>query len=100
WANFFGMGIVNPIDDMDPDKATHPELLKLLADEFVASGFDQKHLIRCICLSRTYQRSSTVIPENKEDDKLYSHMKAKVMSADMLYDSLAIVLEHSAGDAQ
>ena len=100
WANFFGHGIVNPVDDMDPEKATHPELLKLLSDEFVASGYDQKHLIRCICLSKTYQRTSAVLPENKSDDKLYSHMKAKVMSADMLYDSLAIVLGHTVGDAQ
>jgi len=99
WANFFGTGIVNPIDDMDPDKATHPELLKLLTDEFVASGYDQKHMIRCICESRTYQRTSAVLPENKDDDKLYSHMKTKVMSADMLYDSLEIVLERSAGEA-
>ncbi|HEV3145469.1 MAG TPA: DUF1549 and DUF1553 domain-containing protein [Gemmataceae bacterium] len=95
WANFFGRGIINPVDDMsDEDKATHPEILKLLSEEFVASGFDLKHLIRCICLSETYQRSSQALPSNKEDDKWYSHMKPKVMSADMLFDSLAVVLGH------
>lgn len=99
WANFFGHGIVNPIDDMDPDRATHPDILKLLSDEFTASGFDQKHLIRCICASKTYQRTSGVLPNNKDDEKLYSHMKTKVMSADMLFDSLAIVLGHSIGEA-
>jgi hypothetical protein len=98
WANFFGRGIINPVDDMsDEDKATHPEVLKLLADEFVASGFDLKHLIRCICLSESYQRSSQALPSNKEDDKLYSHMKPKVLSADMLFDSLAVVLGHPVG---
>jgi hypothetical protein len=98
WANFFGRGIINPVDDMsDEDKATHPEALKLLADEFVASGFDLKHLIRCICLSETYQRSSQALPSNKDDDKLYSHMKPKVLSADMLFDSLAVVLAHPVG---
>jgi hypothetical protein len=98
WANFFGRGIINPVDDMsDEDKATHPEVLKLLADEFVASGFDLKHLIRCICLSETYQRSSQALPSNKDDDDLYSHMKPKVLSADMLFDSLAVVLGRPVG---
>ena len=70
WANFFGRGIVNPIDDMRPESdSSHPEVLQLLAEEFAASGFDQKHLIRCICLSKTYQRSSRVLPENKVDDR-------------------------------
>ncbi|MCE9533545.1 MAG: DUF1549 and DUF1553 domain-containing protein [Planctomycetes bacterium] len=95
WANFFGRGIVNPVDDMiDTDRATHPEVLKLLAKEFSESNYDLKYLIRCICNSQTYQRTSSVLPANKDDDKLYSHMPVKVMSADMLYDSLQIVLGH------
>jgi Protein of unknown function (DUF1553)/Protein of unknown function (DUF1549) len=100
WTNFFGRGIVNPVDDMRPGAAnSHPELLDALAIEFAASGFDQKHLIRGICLSRAYQRSSQPLPENKEDDELLSHMRLKVMTADMLYDSLTIVLEHAVAEA-
>ena len=99
WANFFGRGIVNPIDDMRPESdSSHPEVLQLLAEEFAASGFDQKHLIRCICLSKTYQRSSRVLPENKADDLLYSHMPLKMMTADMLFDSLSVALDHSAAE--
>ena len=95
WANFFGRGIVNPVDDMRPSSANaYPDLLEALAIEFASSGFDQKHLIRCICLSKAYQRTSQAMPENKEDDELLSHMRLKVMTADMLYDSLAIVLDH------
>ena len=93
WANFFGRGLVNPVDDMvDLEQASHPELLKLLSTQFVASGYDLKYLVRCICNSQAYQRSSSIAPGNKEDDKLYSHMPVKVMSADMLYDSLQLVL--------
>jgi Protein of unknown function (DUF1549)/Protein of unknown function (DUF1553) len=93
WANFFGRGIVNPVDDMvDLDQASHPELLKLLSNEFVASGYDLKYLVRCICNSKAYQRTSTVTDANKSDKTLYSHMPVKVMSADMLYDSLQLVL--------
>jgi hypothetical protein len=99
WANFFSRGIVDPVDDMRAEnekKATHPEVLSMLADEFAASGFDLKNLVRCICLSKTYQRTSRPLPENKEDDTLLSHMPLKVMSADMLYDSLSVVLGHKA----
>jgi hypothetical protein len=93
WANFFGRGIVNPIDDMRTDSPnTHPALLDALAAEFTASGFDIKHLIRCICNSAAYQRTSRPLPGNRDDEELYSHMKLKVMSADMLYDSLTTVL--------
>lgn len=96
WANFFGKGIVEPLDDMrDLTKATHPEVLELLASEFATSGYDVKHLIRCIVSSQSYQRTSKPLPANKDDKVLYSHAPIKVMSADMLYDSLQVVLNHS-----
>ncbi|HMP18471.1 MAG TPA: DUF1553 domain-containing protein, partial [Gemmatales bacterium] len=96
WANFFGKGIIDPIDDMrDLSQATHPELLELLAREFTESGYDIKHLIRCIVSSQTYQRTSIPLPENKDDKTLYSRMPVKGMSADMLFDSLQVVMEKS-----
>ncbi|MDB5339786.1 MAG: hypothetical protein JWN70_5405 [Planctomycetaceae bacterium] len=101
WANFFGRGIVDPIDDMQADSPnTHPRLLSFLADEFAASKYDQKHLIRCICNSHVYQRSSQPTPENKSDDVLYSKMPLKIMTADMLYDSLATALGHQVAEAE
>lgn len=93
WAHFFARGIVNPIEDMHEDnEPTHPELLKLLTEEFVTSEFDLKHLIRCIAHSQAYQRTSAPTAENKDDDKLFSRQAVKVMSAEVLYDSLTQVL--------
>jgi hypothetical protein len=101
WANFFGRGIVNPVNDMRPEaRNTHPEVLRLLADEFVASGFDQKHLIRCVCLSKAYQRSSLPLPGNKADERWYSRGPVKVMSADLLFDSLGVALGHAPGERE
>jgi len=101
WANFFGRGIVNPIDDMRSESdSSHPEVLQLLAAEFTEFGFDQKHLIRCICLSKTYQRSSRVLPENKVDDLLYGRMPLKMMTADVLFNSLGVALDHSVAEQQ
>lgn len=59
WAILMGRGIIHPLDLNHADNPpSHPELLDLLAQEMVAHQFDIKWLIREICLSRAYQRSS------------------------------------------
>jgi len=94
WFYFFARGIVNPVDDFRAlNPPTHPGLMKLLASEFAASGFDVKHLIRCICNSDAYQRTSRVPKEMDEQDvaaltAAYGRMPLRVMTADVLYDSL------------
>jgi hypothetical protein len=101
WANFFGRGLVDPVDDLRPEnlaKCTHPEVMAALSEEFVASGFDLKDLVRCICNSKAYQRTSDPLPGNSGDDTLYARMPLKVLSADMLFDSLAVALNHPAAD--
>ena len=60
----------------------------LLADPFV----DLKNLIRAICTSQTYQRTSKPHDGNDDDPTLFSHMAIKVLSPEQLYDSLVQVL--------
>jgi hypothetical protein len=63
WALMMGRGLVHPLDmHHDENPPSHPELLDLLADEFVATGFDVKAFLRELALSRTYQRSSEPPP--------------------------------------
>src|SRR5262249_29105534 len=46
WAHFFGLGIIEPVDDLGPDHPpSHPELLDELCRQFVAHKFDTKFLI-------------------------------------------------------
>jgi Protein of unknown function (DUF1549)/Protein of unknown function (DUF1553) len=93
WAQFFGRGIVDPVDDMhDGNPPSHPELLQELAEQFAAHHFDVKFLIRASCNSRTYQRTSK--PNDKDDSgaNLFAHMAIKVNSPEQLYDSLLVVL--------
>jgi hypothetical protein len=93
WSHFFGRGFVNPIDDFRPDNpATCPEALDLLATEFTKGGCDLKHLIRVICSTQAYQRTSDALPDNKDDEKCFSHMALKQMSTDALYASLETAL--------
>ncbi len=93
WDQYFGRGLVNPIDDMgDENEPTHPDLLKGLAKEFSAGGFDIKNLVRAICLSNAYQRTSQPTGNNKSDSVLYSHMAIKVLTPEQLFDSLSVVV--------
>jgi hypothetical protein len=93
WSQYFGRGFVNPVDDMSKEnEATHPELLAALAKEFADSGFDVKHLVRGICNSKAYQRTSKPVGDNRDDRTLYSHQSIKVLSGEQLYDSLVSVV--------
>ncbi len=97
WEHFFGCSFTRPVDDMGPHNApSHPELLDHLAREFVASGYDLKQLMRWICLSDAYQRTSRFSKLNEQDDPatgaapLFSRVYLKGMTAEQLYDSLLL----------
>ena len=96
WAQMFGRGLVDPVDDLrDDNPASHPELLEALTDQFVAHRFDVKYLLRAIADSRAYHRTS--LPHALGgDEELYSHMPTKVMTPEQLFDSLAVVLGQKA----
>lgn len=96
WAHFFGRGFVNPLNDFgDHNAPSHPALLDELADEFVASGFDVRHLVRCVTLSDAYQRTSRVAPGNEkpEAEALFARMTPKALTPEQLYDALCVALE-------
>ena len=64
WWLLMGRGLVQPLDLQHAgNPASHPELLELLANEFAAGGFVWKPLLREICLSETYQRTSVAPDE-------------------------------------
>jgi hypothetical protein len=89
WAHFFRRGLVNPVDDLRPDNPpTHPVLLELLAGELNRSEFDLKHLVRCLCLSNAYQRTSIGLEEDGRENSSYDRMPVKMLPPGVLYDSL------------
>ena len=104
WAYFFVRGFVNPIDDIRSDNPpSHPELLDLLTEEFLASSFDVKHLLRCIVNASVYQRTSAADPRLGSDHsarllKAFARQPLKLISTDMLFDSLKLALQDSALD--
>ena len=101
WSQFFARGFVNPIDDMhDLNPASHPELLNELTAQFTASNFDLKQLVRGICNSQAYQRTSRPEGNNAKDKTLFSHMPLKVLTGEQLYDSLTEIVGLQKDDRQ
>jgi hypothetical protein len=92
WAQLFGSGFVNPVDDLhDGNPASHPALLDAMSRDFARNGFDVKFLYKSILLSKAYQRTSRPVGGNEKDEHLFSHQAVKVMSPEQLFDSLTRV---------
>jgi hypothetical protein len=90
WAHFFGVGLVDPVDDFnDTNSPSHPELLDELAKQFVANKFDLKFLVRAITLSKVYQRTSVAGPTAPEL-RLFARMPIKGLTGEQLYDSITV----------
>ena len=88
WYHLMGRGIVEPVDDFrESNPPASAELLKALADDFVAHGFDVKRTIRLILNSRVYQLSSLPNEFNAEDTRYFSHATVRMLSAEQLLDS-------------
>lgn len=86
WKRYMGRGLVEPVDDWERARPTHPELLRWLAREFVRGGYDVKHLARLILTSHAYQRATD--PSLKEPDVLYAAPAPRRLAAEQVVDSL------------
>ena len=94
WGHFFGRGIIHPIDDArSTNPPSNPELLDALARDFVASGYDVKHLIRVICNSAAYGLSSVPNETNQDDMQSFARYYPRRLSAEVLLDAIGQVLE-------
>jgi hypothetical protein len=91
WGHFFGLGIIDPVDDFgEANPPSHPELLDELGRAVVQHHFDLQFLIRAITASRTYQRTSRMTDSSQEDPRLFGRMPLKGLSPEQIFDSLAV----------
>lgn len=59
WSFYLGRGLVHPVEyDHEGNPPSHPELLKVLAEQFARGKYDIKAFVKEILLSQAYQRSS------------------------------------------
>ena len=86
------VGLVEMVDDMRlTNPASNEQLLNAAARFLVESRFDLKALMRAILQSKTYQRSSHPLPENKADTRFYSRYYPRRMMAEVLLDAMSQV---------
>ncbi len=86
WKQFMGRGIVEPLDDWEKGKATHPDLVKWLGRELVRGGYSMKNLARVILNSNAYQRATDT--ELREASPLYSAPAPRRLDAEQIVDSM------------
>jgi hypothetical protein len=89
WSELLGRGIVDPVDDFRvSNPPTNEALLEWLAQDFIAHGFNIKHLLRTITTSHIYQLSSEPNHYNVADTQNYSRFLKRRMSAEVLLDAV------------
>ena len=92
WAHFFGIGIIEPVDDVRiSNPASNPELLAELSKRFTSGHYDFKQLVRDICRSNAYQRSTTANESNATDEKNFARAKLRRIKAESLLDCITQV---------
>jgi hypothetical protein len=111
WAQFFGLGIVDPPDQFDPARLdpnnpptvpwpsdpsqpwplqpSNPQLLNSLAQDFIDSKFDLKSLMREITNSKTYQLSSRYDGTwNPAWENLFARKMVRRLWSEELHDAI------------
>ena len=95
WAELIGHGFVEPLDNFSPYvDLNHASTLDFLSHEFIASGFDMRHLIRMITLSDAYRRSQLTaevpLTIREQSEKNFTAAPARRMLGEVLYDSIVV----------
>ena len=88
WRRLMGAGFVEPVHDWEGRTPSHPELLRLLAHDFVAGGYDVRLLVRRIMTSDAYRREA--VGRNLEADadrRFFNAPERRRLSAEQVVDS-------------
>ncbi|MDB6003310.1 MAG: Planctomycete cytochrome, partial [Prosthecobacter sp.] len=97
WHHHFGQGLVTTPSDfgLGGDKPSHPELLDLLADEFLHSGWSIKHMHKLIVMSAAYQQQSTSLNDTARrldaQNRLLWRQNPRRLDAESVHDAVLSV---------
>ena len=94
WAELFGVGIVDPVDDLRAtNPPSNPQLLDQLATHFRSIGFNQKELLKTILQSHTYALASEPNETNRGDHRNFSRHYRQRLRAEVLADAICDITE-------
>ena len=92
WANFFGVGLIEQVDDLRmSNPASNEEALTAAARHLIENKFDLKTLMRAILQSNAYQRSSMPLEGNRDESRFYSRYYPRRMMAEVAHDAVVRV---------
>jgi hypothetical protein len=83
------------VDDVRiSNPASNPELLSALAEKFQGEyEYDFRQLVRDICNSATYQRTTQATPSNKDDLNNFAKARIRRQRAEIMLDTITQVTE-------
>ncbi len=93
WKHHFGEGLVRSVDNFGKtgERPTHPELLDLLAERFIAGGWSTKSMHRQIVLSETYKRDSAPADAKDPQNRLLAHQSVRRLDGESVRDAILAV---------
>ncbi|MGL6074205.1 MAG: DUF1549 domain-containing protein [Fimbriiglobus sp.] len=88
WAQFFGIGLIDPIDEPGPDNApSHPELLDELTKIVRESKYDMRLLQRIITATQAYNLTSRQTHASQTDPRRFARMNVRGLTGHQIFDS-------------
>ncbi len=95
WAELVGRGFVEPLDDFSSyNQIRHPQTLQFLAQEFVASGYDLRTLVKTVMMTEAYQRGHLPAGTGLKDlalaEESFTATRARRMLGEVLFDSVSV----------
>lgn len=96
WKLFYGKGISARLDDLGAqgESPAYPQLLDFLAVEFIESGWNIKHMVKLMVMSRAYRQSSLASPALQRRDpnnRLLARQSRWRLEAEMIRDNALAV---------
>jgi hypothetical protein len=93
WHWLFGVGLVRTTDNFGTTGETpsHPELLDLLALQFVGDGWSVKKLVRRIVLTDAYRRAPGKAGESDPENRLLGVANRRRLDAECIRDTMLSV---------
>lgn len=90
WSQFFGIGVVEPVDDIRvSNPPSNPALFDRLGERLIEYDYDLRRLVADICNSNAYQRSCEPNDSNRSDTKNFARAHPRRIPAEALLDCLS-----------
>lgn len=89
WSFFFGLGLVEPVDDLVKNPGSQPQVLEELTQQFVLHDGDLKYLCHALVLTRMYQLSSVMDQPSQSDPRHFASFMPRGMTPEQLLTTVA-----------